>query len=113
MIDLTLPFPPSVNGYWRHNRGVTHISRRGRDFRDAVAEIISGLSIETILGPMLIELTLFPPDKRRRDVDNYQKGLLDALEVAGVYNDDSQIVRLTTEKRPAEKPGRAEVRIWS
>ena len=39
-------------------------------------------------------VTLHPPDHRRRDLDNSMKGLLDALEHAGVYADDSQIDEL-------------------
>jgi len=34
---------------------------------------------------------LFPPDRRKRDVDNILKALLDALTHAGVYEDDSFI----------------------
>jgi crossover junction endodeoxyribonuclease RusA len=33
----------------------------------------------------------YPPDRRRRDLDNIQKAILDSLEKAGAYNDDSQI----------------------
>jgi len=36
-------------------------------------------------------VTLHPPDRRRRDLDNAMKALLDSLEHAGVYDDDSQI----------------------
>jgi len=37
----------------------------------------------------------FPPDKRKRDLDNVLKSLLDALQHAGVYADDCQIDRLS------------------
>jgi len=33
----------------------------------------------------------FPPDNRRRDLDNFQKPLQDALQYAGVYPDDCAI----------------------
>ncbi|NBW23084.1 MAG: RusA family crossover junction endodeoxyribonuclease, partial [Caulobacteraceae bacterium] len=33
----------------------------------------------------------FPPDKRKRDLDNVLKSLLDALTHANVWDDDSQI----------------------
>jgi hypothetical protein len=31
-----------------------------------------------------VEILLYPPDNRRRDIDNYTKGLFDALTHAGV-----------------------------
>ena len=48
---------------------------------------------------------------RRRDLDNIQKPVLDALEHAGVYEDDSQIDLLVTRRRPVTKPGRIEIRL--
>jgi crossover junction endodeoxyribonuclease RusA len=41
---------------------------------------------------------VYPPDRRRRDIDNVLKAILDALQRAGVYNDDSQISRLYIER---------------
>lgn len=32
----------------------------------------------------------FPPDARRRDIDNYNKALFDALTHAGIWEDDSR-----------------------
>ena len=36
-------------------------------------------------------ISLFPPDRRKRDLDNVLKALLDALQHAGCYDDDSQL----------------------
>jgi crossover junction endodeoxyribonuclease RusA len=38
-----------------------------------------------------MELRLYPPDTRTRDLDNPLKLLWDSLTYAGVYGDDSQI----------------------
>ena len=40
---------------------------------------------------------LYPPQKRNRDLDNYQKALFDSLTHAGVWVDDRQIKRFTVE----------------
>lgn len=97
MIELLLPYPPSVNHYWRHVGHKTLISRGGRLFRSAVVAAIQPLRITALSGPLDVSIRLHPPDRRRRDVDNTLKPLLDAMQHAGVYGDDSQIKRLTVE----------------
>jgi Holliday junction resolvase RusA-like endonuclease len=40
-------------------------------------------------GPVKVGLFLSPPDRRRRDGDNLEKAIMDALVKAGVIRDDS------------------------
>jgi len=58
-----------------------------------------------------VEIILFPPDARRRDIDNYNKALFDALTHAGVWEDDSQVKRMLVEWGPVTKKGRVEITI--
>lgn len=58
-----------------------------------------------------MEITLFFKDKRRRDVDNYNKLVLDALEGIA-YQDDSQIQKLTVIKNYSKENPRIEIEIW-
>ena len=58
------------------------------------------------------------PDRRKRDLDNLHKGILDGLTHAGVWKDDSQIddlriyrCRAATGELVIEKPGRVVVTI--
>jgi crossover junction endodeoxyribonuclease RusA len=44
-----------------------------------------------------VEIILYPPDARRRDIDNYNKALFDALTHAGIWEDDSQVQRMLVE----------------
>lgn len=111
MIKLELPYPPSVNHYWRRVGARTLISRGGRAFRQAVCAILADYGAEPLAGPLVIDIRIHPPDNRRRDVDNVQKALLDALEKAGVYHDDSQIVRLSIEKGEVVTGGKTLVQI--
>ena len=113
MITLTLPFPPSVNTYWRNiGRGRTIISKRGREYRDEVVGYVANLPRLAILADRLhVAITLHAPDKRRRDVDNYLKAPLDALTHAGVWADDSQIDRLSVQRGDNHPGGRAVVVI--
>jgi len=111
MVEIEVPYPVSTNRYLRHVGSRVLISREGRRYRKRVAATLAALGIQPLDGPLVVEIELYPPDRRRRDVDNAQKVLLDALEKGGAYHDDSQIVRLVTEKRDPVKGGRTIVRI--
>jgi len=48
---------------------------------------------------------------RRRDIDNYNKALFDALTHAGIWEDDSQIKRMLVEWGPVTQKGKVEITI--
>ncbi|MEN0584465.1 MULTISPECIES: RusA family crossover junction endodeoxyribonuclease [unclassified Kosakonia] len=118
-MKLILPFPPSVNTYWRApNKGPLKgrhlISAAGRKYQsDACAAIIEQLRRlpKPSSEPASVEVILYPPDARRRDIDNYNKALLDSLTHAGVWEDDRQVKRLLVEWGPVVKGGRVDVTI--
>jgi len=97
MLILDLPWPPSVNHYWRHVTsgklaGRTLISQQGRDYRRAVTEDIHRRTLlQKPVGRLSVHVEAFPPDARHRDLDNIGKALLDALAHAGVIADDGDI----------------------
>jgi len=86
---ITLPWPPSMNRYWRAVNGRNILSREGRSYRAAVAAATTASL--PVLGRLSVQIECYQPDKRRRDLDNLCKGILDGLAHAGVYEDDSQI----------------------
>lgn len=95
MIEFTLPWPPSVNTYWRNFDGRMIISARGREYRETVGDQMTlQKMVKRFANPLRVEIEAFRPDKRRRDLDNLLKATLDGLAHAGVYEDDSQIVDL-------------------
>lgn len=110
---LVLPYPPSVNHYYRNVSGRTLISAAGRAYRVRVAVEMSLQRPKPIRGPMRgrlrLEIEISPPDRRRRDLDNTIKAVQDSCQHAGLYLDDSQIddIRIW---RVTPKPG-GQVRV--
>lgn len=97
MIELTLPFPPSVNRYWRHpDRGAlagrTLISQEGRRYREDVGARVVLARVPGVGDSRVrVDVEARMPDRRKRDLDNLPKALFDALTHAGLWHDDGQI----------------------
>lgn len=106
-----LPYPPSVNHYWRRVGLRTLISRGGRRYRRDVVALLAAGRAAPLSGRLELVAHVFPPDGRRRDLDNLQKALCDALQHAGVYADDSQIDRLDVHRGPVVPGGKVVVQI--
>ena len=105
MLTLELPYPPSVNRYYRHVGFRTLISREGRAYRRLVCAILRRAGVRPLEGTLAVGLDLYPPDHRTRDADNVQKALMDAMQHGGMYRDDSQVKKLLTIMRDAVVPG--------
>ena len=114
-LQLTLPWPPSANHYYRRVGPRTLISREGREYRKSIcgllAPVTGGIHQPLFDGRVCLCIDAFPPDRRRRDIDNLQKCLIDSIEHAGVYQDDGQIDLLLTGRRAVALGGRVNVRV--
>jgi crossover junction endodeoxyribonuclease RusA len=95
---LTLPYPPTVNTYWRIGRRgksskrMMILSERAQAFHlSALPAIIqSGLRLEDQLFSVTVGVWF--PDARSRDTDNLWKPILDTLQRGGAFEDDDQAV---------------------
>ena len=58
-----------------------------------------------------VDILVFPPDNRRRDLDNVLKAVLDSLEDAKVFKDDSLIDDLRVRRMDTFKDGKIEIGI--
>src|SRR5947207_4255096 len=122
ILELTLPWPPTVNHYKKVGRIMK--TRSGKIYQQRInspettayfyqvymrakqqvpAEWLEHAKSETLWFDIQIKLS--PPHKRRYDLDNPLKVLLDSLVHAQVIKDDSQIVKLLVEKDPIIKGG--------
>ena len=102
MYKFKLPFPPSVNTYYRRGGRVIYLSAKGRDYKKAVLATLKGLSLdgEALTGRLKVRLELSAPTKRKYDIDNRIKATLDALQSAGFIVDDEQIDVISVKRLP-------------
>lgn len=112
-MELTLPYPPSVNRYWRNVRGRTLVSSEGRRYRAAVAVACHQAGVDGLRlgGSLAVEISAHAPDRRRRDLDNLGKALLDAVVAARVILDDGFIDDLRIVRGATAEGGAVHVQI--
>lgn len=115
---IDLPYPPSLNTYYRTYRGRILISEPARAYRRLIKPTLwghigqSGISrIRPVEFDISMDILVYPPDKRKRDLDNTLKCLLDSLQHAGLYKDDSQIGKLVVERKEMVENGKVSVMI--
>ena len=94
MIELPIA-ACSVNKFYRSWQGKLIISKDGREFKKEVDLLLN--NYEKILGKIKLTLILHFKDKRKRDLDNYNKVLIDCLKNK-LFEDDDQIYQLYMEK---------------
>ena len=121
-LTLTLPFPPSVNHYKQPGR--LRKSKSGHFYTKMVNtpqtnryyyEVWFKLRSEGVKSfhsaTISMEVDVYPPDARKRDISNILKVLEDALQKGGVYDDDYQIARLLVTRKSIIEHGQVIVRI--
>lgn len=112
-LNMTLPYPPSGNHMWKHTRqGKHYLTDRARSYYADVG--MATYHQQAVIGidqPIQVQCVLYPPDKRRRDMDNAWKVISDALTKAGVWEDDHFIRKLTLEWQTPVKGGKVFVSI--
>lgn len=99
MLQFNLPYPPSVNHYYVRTKTGMAIGVPGKAYRQLIYYTLwqcigkeGKWDGEAMNGDLMVEIIIYPPDRRKRDMDNIKKALFDALQHAGLYKDDSQIV---------------------
>lgn len=107
---LRTPLPTSANRLFVRTRGRTIVSKDYKAFKQLVwCEYVAAYPQERCLrGPVSATIYLRFPDRRKQDIDNRVKGLIDACDDAGMMIDDSQIVEIRVVKaKRLRKPGSA------
>lgn len=111
---FVLPWPPSANRYWRHDRGVTHRSADADAYIAEVACLTHDLRYPRWWGdePMAVSLVAYFPYPRKGDLDNRIKILLDAM-AHGMRLDDARFWRVEAVRRYDKRDPRVLVRLSS
>lgn len=111
-VFLELPFPPSVNTYYRRSRFATYLSDQGHKFKADVADYLVENEIPKFGDAKLrVRMILRPRTKAKIDLDNRIKAVLDALQDAGLFNDDFQVDHLEIIRGDAIKGGKMIVTV--
>ncbi len=109
------PIPPSVNHlYGIACKGGHAIKYKKQDAKDLMEDYGWQIKQQTrrniYTEPLSLDITIYFGDRRRHDVDNVQKFLLDSM-TGIVYEDDSQIWDLTIRKRIDIENPRVEISV--
>ena len=106
---LELPFPPTANTMFPSNKtGRRFLSARGKAYRDEVyRRVLEAHGIfKPFTEPVSVLVELYPPDNRKRDIDNSFKALFDSLTYSSVWMDDDQVKELHARMLPKVKGGK-------
>jgi crossover junction endodeoxyribonuclease RusA len=82
------------------------MSKAGREYKQAVADYVSCNDFPKMGSKRLsISMIVWPRDKRVFDIDNRIKSVLDSLQDAGLFDDDSQVDELSIYRGSQIVPG--------
>lgn len=100
--EFFFPYPPTVNHCWGRAGKSVFLSAKYKQFLNDVALVVAGTRLREG-DEYFLELTVTPPDRRKRDLDNVFKPILDALTRCCVWQDDSAVCFLTARRNAPSK----------
>ena len=86
-----LPWPVSVNALYRVRGKRVYVSAKGRAFKNACGLIFAGTKMVYETERVWLDIEVYPPDNRKRDISNLIKIVEDALPW---FRDDSQVDKI-------------------
>ena len=117
-VGFDLPYPPSSNRIWRHAGGRVYLPATIRKYWWEIKTRWLEIETRPLTGNLAIDVMLLPrltvkgqETKRRLDLDNCLKTLIDGCQAAGVFHNDRQIVEIHAEIGPARRGGGALVTV--
>lgn len=112
MISFDMPYPPSINHYYVRTPLGMAVGLKGKKYRRDVSLMLTPFRNKfNETDRISLTINVFPPDKRKRDLDNLLKCIQDSLQDAEIIHDDNQIDMLTIIRRNDIKHGKLSVWI--
>lgn len=112
VFDMELPFPLSVNAlHIPAGDNKIKLSPRAKEYYGDMTRILSECDYGTMTGRIKVDLWVYEPDRRRRDINNLTKSLFDALQYCKVIQDDAQIDETHIYRCECWKGGKVRVRM--
>lgn len=99
MLELNLSIvPPSVNQIWINKPKGRYKSKKGKEFEKiAKYQLKQQYEGEILTEKLKIKIWLYFKTKAKRDIDNYNKAILDSM-TGIIYKDDVLIEELNIKK---------------
>ncbi len=103
--------PPSTQHIYGRRGSVTYMTKEGKDYKDMCQWIIkSQYKGKPKSEPISVIIEFYFKDKLRRDLDNFNKIILDSC-TGMLWKDDSQIIELVLRKFVDKQNPRVELFI--
>lgn len=100
ILRIEIPFPPTINHYYLYTPNGVILGAKGKKYRRDVGLLLNRYKeYYSAEHRLALTINVYPPDKRKRDLDNVCKATMDALQHARIYSDDNQIDMLTVVRR--------------
>lgn len=105
-----LPYPPSVNHAYMMRNGKKILKQEVAEYKHSVSLMVSNAKQKfgNVPLPFQMFVYVYPPDKRKRDLDNIIKVMQDGV-CLGLKTDDSNIVSVAAIRCDAVKHGMVEI----
>jgi crossover junction endodeoxyribonuclease RusA len=108
-MKIVLPYPPSANRYWRSYRDKVVRSDEAIAYWKEVDYLCREADLTPCDGELVINLDLYRP-RKRGDLDNHIKVVLDALQ-SWAYTNDDQVVEIHAYRHDDKDNPRVEVEV--
>lgn len=109
-VHFWLPYPPSINHYYCRSKNSVYLTKASSLYiREVLLTVKSRIKFGFGNQKVNVTLLIYPPDRRKRDLDNILKCVLDVVQKLGVYDDDSQIDSLSLIRKEVTKGGGIDV----